>query len=210
MYDLEEQEKIDALRRFWRENGGLIVAAALAFAVAAGAIQGWKYYSRTQAQAASVLFSRLEEAQRKNDPAEVRNVGAQLLEGYARTAYGPMAALILAKVNYEQGDRQAAATQLQWAIDHARDEDTAALARLRLAGIRLDEKKYEDALKLLDAKVSAPFVALYADLRGDALRAQGKTAEARAQYRQALEKMDGDSPWRNLVQAKLDALGPGQ
>ncbi|HWQ37652.1 MAG TPA: tetratricopeptide repeat protein [Burkholderiales bacterium] len=209
MYDLEEQEQIDALKRFWREYGRLIIAAALAFAVSVAGIHGWQYYNRSQAQAASVLFSRLEEAQRRNDLSEIRKVGAQLLEEYARTAYGPMAALILAKVNYEHGERQAAAAQLQWAIDRARDGNTAALARLRLAGIRLDEKKYEDALKLLDAKVSAPFVALYADLRGDVLRAQGKTAEARAQYRQALEKMEGDSPWRNLVQVKLDALGPG-
>ena len=210
MYDLEEQEQLDALKRFWKENGRLIIAAAVAFVVGVGAIQGWRHYNRTQAEAGSALFSKLENAQRKNDLTEVRNVGRQVMEQYGRTAYGPMSALILAKVNYDAGDKKTAATQLQWVIDHAKDPDTAAIARLRLAGIRLDEKNHDEAMKLLDAPVSEGFAPLFADLRGDVLLAQGKAAEARAAYRKALEKVADNNPWRNLVQAKLDALGPGQ
>jgi hypothetical protein len=70
----------------------------------------------------------------------------------------------------------------------AKDDETAALARLRLAGIRLDEKKYDEALALLEAKHAEAFVPLYADLRGDILAAQGKPAEARAATNFALEK----------------------
>jgi predicted negative regulator of RcsB-dependent stress response len=210
MYDLEEQEQIDALKQFWKENGRLIIAVALAFVLGVAAIQGWKHYNRTQSQAASALFAKLEEAQRKNDLTEIRNVGQQLTDRYGRTAYGAMSALILAKVNYDAGDKKAAAAQLLWVVEHAKDPDTAALARLRLAGIRLDEKSYDDALKLLDAPVGEAFVALYADLRGDVLQAQGKSADARAAYQKALEKVGANNPWRNLVQAKLDALGQAQ
>jgi predicted negative regulator of RcsB-dependent stress response len=210
MYDLEEQEKIDELKRFWKENGRLIIAAAIAFLVAVAGVQGWLHYQRSQAEAAAALFGKLEQAQAKNDVTEIRNVGGEILAKYGSTAYGPMSALVLAKVNYDAGDRAAAATQLQWVLDHGAEEEVSALARLRLAGIRLDEKKFDEALRLLDAKAPQSFAPLYADLRGDVLVAQGKPAEARAAYKQALEKIPSESPWRRIVQVKLDALGSGQ
>ena len=210
MYDLEEQEKLDALKAFWKENGRLIIAAAIAFVVSLSGVQGWKYYSRTQAEAASALFATLEDAQRRSDTDEVRNVGAQILDKYGRTAYGPMTAMVLANVSYTAGDREAAQAQLRWVIDRAGDDETAMLARLRLAGILLEEKKYDDALKLLDAPHTEAFVSQYSDLRGDVLVAQGKLAEAKAAYTRALEKAGAQSKWRNVVQLKLDALGSVQ
>ena len=80
-------------------------------------------------------------------------------------------------------------------------------ARLRLAGILLDEKKYDEALKLLSAKSTDAYAALYADLKGDVLAAQGKPAEARAAYQLALDKSAAASQYRALIELKLDALG---
>lgn len=205
--DLEEQEQLDALKQFWKQYGTLIITLAfLGLATFAG-VKGWNYYQRSQAERASALFGKFDEAVRKNDVAQIGSVGAELIDKYGSTAYGPMAALILAKTNHDNGDAAAAATRLQWAIGKAKDEETAALARLRLAGIRLDEKKYDEALALLEAKHPDAFAALYADLRGDVLTAQGKPAEARAAYKLALEKSLPNSNYRNVVQIKLDALG---
>jgi predicted negative regulator of RcsB-dependent stress response len=209
-FDLEEQEQIDALKQFWKQYGGFIVALVIASLATVGGVQGWKYYKRAKAEDASALFMKLEEASRKNDVGEVRRLGGELVDKYGSTAYGPMAALVTAKTNYDAGDAAAASKQLQWAIDHADDEETAALASLRLAAIRLDEKKYDEALKLLDARHGDALVPLYADLRGDVLVAQGKPAEARSAYKVALEKSAAGGNYRNLVQIKLDALGPGK
>jgi predicted negative regulator of RcsB-dependent stress response len=205
--DLEEQEQLDALKQFWKQYGTLIITLAfLALAGFAG-VKGWNYYQRGQSEQASALFGKLEEAVRKNDVAQIGSLGAEIIDKYRSTAYGPMAALLLARSNYNSGDVAAAATRLQWAIDKARDDETVALARLRLAGIRLDEKKYDEALALLDAKHAPAFAPLYADLRGDVLAAQGKAAEARAAYKLALEKSPPNSNYRSVVQIKLDALG---
>jgi predicted negative regulator of RcsB-dependent stress response len=209
-FDLEEQEQIDALKQFWKQYGGLIIALVVAALVAFGGVTGWKHYQRAKAEDASALFMKLEEANRKNDVGDVRKIGGELMDKYPSTPYGPMAALLTARTNYDSGDAATAATQLQWAIDKAGDDETAAMARLRLAGIRLDEKKFDEALKLLDVKHSEPLVPLYADLRGDVLVAQGKTDEARAAYKLSLEKSAATSSYRNLVQIKLDALGQGK
>jgi predicted negative regulator of RcsB-dependent stress response len=208
--DLEEQEQLDALNQFWKQYGALIITLAfLALATFSG-VKGWIYYQRGQSEQASTLFGKLEEAVRKADLSQVAGLGAEIIDKYGSTAYGPMAALLMAKTNYDNGDAAAAATRLQWAIDKAKDDEIAALARLRLAGIRLDEKKYDEALALLEAKHALAFVPLYADLRADILAAQDKPAEARVAYKLALEKSLPNSNYRNVVQIKLDALGPAK
>jgi predicted negative regulator of RcsB-dependent stress response len=80
-----------------------------------------------------------------------------------------------------------------------------ALARIRLAAVLLDEKAYDEALKVLAVKPPASFAALFEDARGDVLQAQGKAAEARAAYQAALSKLGGgEEPARELIQLKLD------
>ncbi len=209
-FDLEEQEQIAELKQFWKQYGTLIVTLALAALLAFAGVQGWRYYKHSQAEQASSLFTKFGEAVRKNDINEIRTLGKQIIDGFGSTAYGPTVALLLAKTNYENGDPAAAAGQLQWAIDKAGDEETAELARLRLASIRLDEKKYDEALRLLESKHSAAMETLYTDMRGDILVAQGKSAEARAAYKTAIEKSLPNSNYRNVVQIKLDALGAGK
>lgn len=210
MYDLEEQEQLDALKAWWRQNGRLLIVAAVAAIVAAGAVSGWRYYQQTQAQRASQLYATLEKAVRSNDVKQVKELAAQLIDKYGASAYGPMAALAAAKVDFEAGDLSSAAARLQWASEEAREEETRAIARLRLAAVRLDEKKYDEALKLLEQKHPESFTGMYADLRGDILVAQGKAAEAKAAYKLALEKLPQQSNYRLLVQLKLDGLGGAQ
>ncbi|HVY08077.1 MAG TPA: tetratricopeptide repeat protein [Burkholderiales bacterium] len=209
-FDLEEQEQIAELKQFWKQYGKLIVTLAVAAIVAFAGMQGWRAYKQNQAEKASALFTRFSEAVRKNDVKEIRDLGKQITDGYGSTAYGPTAALLLAKTNYENGDAAAAATQLQWAIDNAKDAETAEIARLRLAGLQLEQKKYNDALKLLETPHSAAMETLYADLRGDVMLAQGRTAEAKAAYKTAIEKALPNSSYRSVVQIKLDALGGGK
>jgi predicted negative regulator of RcsB-dependent stress response len=115
--------------------------------------------------------------------------------------------LLYAKLLYDTGDREGAKAQLQWVIDHAGEDELKTVARFRMAEIALDEKQYDAALKMLDAKIDDAFSAMFSDLRGDILAAAGKTNDARAAYQAALAKLDAKSQYRAFVQAKLDALG---
>jgi len=141
------------------------------------------------------------------DIKKAREAAGQVMEKYPSTPYAARAALLAAAANYEAGDAKSAKAQLQWANDHAKEDGARDEARLNLAAILLDEKNYDEALKLLTSPASPAFAALYADLRGDVLQAQGKSADARAAYKTALEKLDQKSGYRQLVQIKLDALG---
>ena len=142
-----------------------------------------------------------------NDAKRINDAAAVVMEKYSGTAYAPRAALIAAQVNAASNDVPHAKVQLQWVIEHASEDGLKSVAGLRLASIMLDEKNYAGSLKLLEEKHADSFDALYADLKGDVLNAQGKPVEARAAYKQAFDKLDAKSDYRNLLQMKLDAFG---
>lgn len=206
-YDLEEQEQIAAIKDWWKQYGNLVVLAVVVAALTTTALYGWRYYRHQQTQAAATLYQQLGQAESSNDAKRVRDIAAQIIDKYAVTPYAAMAALAGARASFGAGDLAAAKTQLQWTIDNAREDEMRDVARLRLAGVLLDEKNYAEALKLTEAKPVESFSGLYADMKGDIYVAQGKLAEARSAYQQALDRSEPQSQYRNLIQLKLDALG---
>jgi len=142
-----------------------------------------------------------------NDSKRINDSVAALVEKFGNTAYAPRAQLLAVQANMQAKDLTRAKSQLEWVIAHASESGLQDTARLKLSSILLDEKKYDDAMKLLNATHPEAFIGLYSDLKGDVLAAQGKNAEARAAYKLAFEKLDSKSSYRNLVQLKLDGLG---
>ncbi|MBS4096669.1 MAG: tetratricopeptide repeat protein [Sulfuricella sp.] len=206
-YDLEEQEQIDALKTWWKQNGTMVILAATVFFATVVGVQGWRYYQNTQSAKASLSYGILQSVARGGDIKRVRDAAGQVMEQYPSTAYATRAALIVAGVNYDSGDVQSAKAQLQWAIDHTKESEVRDIARLRLAGVLLDEKKYPEAQKLMDEQSGPSFTGLFADLKGDILAAQGKATEARAAYQTAFDKSGEKSQYRQIIQMKLDSLG---
>lgn len=206
-YNQEEQEQLDAVKAWWDQYGKLVLLVIVGLLVAIAAYQGWQYYRHQRALGAATLYGELDEARQAKEQKKVREIARQIVDKYARTPYAPMAALAAAQAAVATGEADEAAQDLQWVIEHAGQEEMRAVARLRLSGVLLDQKRYEDALKALGTKPDNAFSALYADRRGDILLAQGKRAEARAAYQRALDVSGRTSEYRSVIQAKLDALG---
>lgn len=209
-YDLQEQEQLDALKAWWRAHSNWLTTAATVVLLAVVAYQGWSWYGLRQAAAASALYEEFERASASKDPkdaAKARDLVGTLIEQHGSTVYATIAALRAAKSNIETGDLKTAKGQLTWAAEHGAQKELALLARVRLAGVLLDEKAYDQALQTLKVDVPEAFVAEFADRRGDVYAAQGKVADARAAYAEALAKA-GAQPLRSLIQMKLDALPP--
>jgi predicted negative regulator of RcsB-dependent stress response len=206
--DLEEQEQVAELKAWWTTHGNVVLAVVVAAAVAVVGWQGWRWYQHNQAAQASVLYDTLTKAAQAGDAKALRDAAGTLVESYPRTLYASMGALLAAKFYFERNDLKNAKAQLQWVIDHSPAEDFRDLARLRLAAVLLDEKAYDEALKLLDAPHAPAYDAQYAALKGDVLVAKNQLAEARAAYQLALEKAERrDSPFRESVRMRLEALG---
>ena len=207
VYDLEEQDQLDDLKAWWARWGNTVATVILVAAVAAAAVQGWRWWTMRKAEEAAVLFNAVTVAARANDVAKARDATAQLTDKFAGSGYSPRAAFIVAKMQFDAGETAAAKAQLQWVVDHADEQELKEIARYRLALLMVNDKQFEEALKMLDAKHGEPFAGLYADLRGDAHAAAGRRTDARTAYADALTKFDAKSQYRNYVQVKLDSLG---
>ena len=205
--DLQEQEQVEALKAWWKENGKWVIGALVLGLLSFAGIRFWKSYQSGQAAEASKLYVEVLKQASSNDAKRVGDAADALVSRYGNSAYAPRAQLLAAQANLQARDIARAKVELQWVIEHASETGVQDTARLKLASVLLDEKKYDEALKQLDAVHPESFTGLFADLRGDVLSAQGKVAEARAAYQQAFDKTDAKSMYRNLIQLKMDGLG---
>ena len=206
-YDHEEQEQLASVKAWWNQYGNLLTWLLIIALAGYSGWTGWNYYQRSQSAQASQLYEELQKAVTAKDSAKVQRAAADMQAKFGRTAYSQMSAMMAAKVAFDANDLKTAKTQLQWVIDHGHEDEYKALARIRLAGILLDEKAYDDGLKLLSGDFSPLFAGVVADRKGDILVAQNKIAEARVAYQLALEKTEQQNPGRQLIQLKLDAIG---
>ena len=205
--DLEEQEQLDQLKTFWKQYGNLVTWLLIAVLAAYAAWNGWNYWQRDQAVKAGAMFDQLDKAAQAGDADQAGRIFADMKERFPRTAFTQQGGLLAAKVQFDKGQADAAAASLTWVGANAAEDEYKTVAHLRLAGLLLDQKKYDEALKQLDGAVAKEFEALVADRRGDVLLAQGKPEDAKAAYTKAWQAMDAKVEYRRLIDAKLTALG---
>jgi predicted negative regulator of RcsB-dependent stress response len=205
--DLQEQEQLDALKAFWKTYGNLITWALIAVLGSYAAWNGWQWYQRDQGSKAGAMYDELERAAQTGDVERTQRIHDDLKQRFPRTTFAQQGGLALAKLQVEKAQVDKARETLGRVAEHGGQDELKALARLRLAGVLLDAKQPEEALKQLASVPGKAFEALVADRRGDVLLAQGKREEAKAAYQAAYRAMDERQVLRRLVDAKLTALG---
>lgn len=204
--DLQEQEQVDALKAFWAKYGNLITwTVTLLLAVFAG----WNWYQkleRDKDSAASTMYGELQGAADAGDAKRAAQIFGDMQAKAPKTTFTQLGALLLAKAQADKGDAAAATANLQWVADNG-NEENAAVAHMRLAGLLADAKKYDDALKQLALVKPASFAALVSDRRGDIELAQGQKEAAAKAFKVAYDGLPASAQYRLLVEAKLTALG---
>jgi predicted negative regulator of RcsB-dependent stress response len=205
--DLEEQEQLDQLKHFWKQYGNSISWVLI---LVLGAFASWNFYQywqRSQAAQAAAMYDEVERVVQSGDAAKIDRVFADIKSRFASTTYAQQAGLLVAKQYYAAGNVQGAKSALAWVAENASDPGYQALAKLRLAGVLMESKAFEDALKQLSGSFPANFDALVADRKGDIRLLQDKKAEAIGEYRTAYRNFDDRTEYRRLVEVKLNSLG---
>jgi predicted negative regulator of RcsB-dependent stress response len=205
--DLEEQEQLANVKAFWTRWGNPITWVLIVALGGYAAWNGWGWWQRDQGAKAAALYDEVERAAQAKDLPAAAGIFKTMQDRFSGAAFTEQAALLLAKAQADAGQADAAQATLGWAAEKAGQEEVRTIARLRLAGLLIDAKKYDEALRQLDGATAKEFAALVADRRGDVLAAQGRKDEARAAWQKAWASMDDKLEYKRIVDAKLTAAG---
>ncbi|EPC01922.1 hypothetical protein L861_19930 [Litchfieldella anticariensis FP35 = DSM 16096] len=207
-----EEEQLEAIKRWWKENGKSLIAGVVIAAAGVLGWNAWKDYQANQAEAASMRYQQLISIVGQNELAADNRSRAQELIGeitdnHGDTLYADLAGLIEARLAVSDNDRAAAQAALGDVIENTPREYIRSLARLRLARLQLATDDPEAALATLDEEITSSLEAQRADIRGDAYLKLERDEDARDAYRQAMALAEEHNQPLYGVQLKLDNLG---
>lgn len=209
-----EEEQLEALKRWWKENGVSLIAGV---AIAAAGVIGWnawQSYQENQASAASARYQHLinlTAGSQLDDAtlAEARELVLEITDNHGRTLYADLARLIEARLAVADEDLPGARAALEAVIDASGRDYVKGLARLRLARLQIAKGDAEAALSTLENGVPEALAAQRAEVRGDAHHVLGREGDAGEAWREALELAEARDQPLYGVQLKLDNLGLG-
>lgn len=205
IYSNDEQQ-VEALQRFLKENG-LAIAAGLLIGFAG--LYGFRYYQQNQLEqleAQSAAYSQLlEESQKPDADKEAWLVSAKkFVDDNQSSSYAALTELLSAKEAVLKKDFAMAETQLRWVVTNSKEAEVVALAQLRLARVEAEQAKYKEALATLEVTMPAAFTAQQHELKGDVWLKSGDEVKAKAAYKAAqLVTEMGKNP---LLDVKLNEL----
>jgi predicted negative regulator of RcsB-dependent stress response len=203
IYETEE-EQLDAVKRWWKENGqstivGLVVGIAI--------VLGWNFWQdhkKEQAAQASALYGQLIQAVTEDKKDSAEKLAERIQQQYPKTEYAAYSGLLLAKIKVQQGDPVKAQAILK-GIAAGSNKELINIAKIRQVRLMLASGEYEQGLQLIndvDPATSSSFSGNYDELVGDLYVALDRLDQARTSYQKALEN-GYRSP---LLQLKIDDL----
>jgi predicted negative regulator of RcsB-dependent stress response len=187
---LSEEERLEALQRWWKENKQSVFGGILLGLAAVGGWNMWQGNRQATAEQASNLYQQMLKAVETKQTESALKLGERIAGQYASTAYAEYARFFVAKAKAEMGDLAGARKALEEELAHSGDGNLKLLARLRLGRTLLAAGEVDPALKLVEPVAAADagkFAGLYEELKGDLYAAAKRPAEARKAYEKAKE-----------------------
>ncbi|OOF55649.1 hypothetical protein BKK56_05370 [Rodentibacter genomosp. 2] len=202
-YSIEEEQEINQLKEWWKENGKTIIVA---FILGVSGMFGWRYwqtYQANQIAEASAGYDSLIYAAEQDSAAQKTKL-AEFVQANSKTSYAVFALFDEAKNAVAKQDFAGAEVALQQVLTQSQDELLTSLAALRLSAVQFQLGQLDSALSTLEQVKSAGFNARKILLVGDIQLAKGDTVAAKNSFEQVLQT--GSSLEQQMAQMKLNNL----
>ena len=202
-YSIEEEQEINQLKDWWKENGKTIIVA---FILGVSGMFGWRYWQAHQAEQiaqASAQYDALIYSAQQDEQAKKANI-EQFVQANSKTAYAVFALLDEAKKATEKQDFAAAEVNLNQALTQSQDEVLTSIVALRLSAVQFQLGQLDNALTTLNQVKGESFNARKAILTGDIQVAKGDKVAAKNSFEQA--QQSGSQLEQQMAKMKLNNL----
>ena len=202
-YSIEEEQEINQLKDWWKENGKTIIVA---FILGVGGMFGWRYWQAHQAEQiaqASAQYDALIYSAQQDEQAKKANI-EQFVQANSKTAYAVFALLDEAKKATEKQDFAAAEVNLNQALTQSQDEVLTSIVALRLSAVQFQLGQLDNALTTLNQVKGESFNARKAILTGDIQIAKGDKVATKNSFEQA--QQSGTQLEQQMAKMKLNNL----
>ena len=202
-YSIEEEQEINQLKDWWKENGKTIIVA---FILGVGGMFGWRYWQAHQAEQiaqASAQYDALIYSAQQDEQAKKANI-EQFVQANSKTAYAVFTLLDEAKKATEKQDFAAAEANLNQALTQSQDEVLTSIVALRLSAVQFQLGQLDNALSTLNQVKGESFNARKAILTGDIQIAKGDKVAAKNSFEQA--QQSGSQLEQQMAKMKLNNL----
>jgi len=213
-----EDEQVEALKKWFRENGRMVLTGLLVAGLLAFGGYSWQQRQYRQQELASVDYQNLMQAIQQLDNkatpealATARHLADTLKTDFSSTAYAQFAALFKAKLAVQNNSLDDAEAELQWVLAHEPATEVKLLTQLRLARVLHAKGDNAGALALLDETTAGGYASAFLQMKGDIANAGGDFAAARSAYEKAqeLERKQTIPVNDPLLEMKLRDLAAG-
>ena len=202
-YSIEEEQEINQLKDWWKENGKTIIVA---FILGVGGMFGWRYWQAHQAEQiaqASAQYDALIYSAQQDEQVKKANI-EQFVQANSKTAYAVFALLDEAKKETEKQDFAAAEVNLNQALTQSQDEVLTSIVALRLSAVQFQLGQLDNALTTLNQVKGESFNARKAILTGDIQIVKGDKVAAKNSFEQA--QQSGSQLEQQVAKMKLNNL----
>ncbi len=200
-----EQEQVEALKRWWTNNGRSVIAGVVLAIVVVFGWKAWGSYQQQQAEQASDLLLQMM-AEMEQDAAQAMETGKVLTSDYAGSHYAVVAYMNMASLAVEADDLATAEQHLQAALQSSDSVQWREMARIQLTRVQLAQGDAQAAMTTLDAASGMAYQPQRDELRGDIYLLQGEREKAYVSYQSALSGYNSMPGKAKMVQAKLGEL----
>ena len=205
--NLEEQEKLAAVGHFWKTWRASLSAVAIVALLGLASWYGYGWYQGRQALKAATLYDQILADAQSGDTDKLAASLRAIQGSYASTVQAQQASLLAARIFYEKGQLDPSRAALMAASSSNADKGIQSAAKLQLAGLMIEQKQYDEAIKQLSTGMDPSYAALAADRMGDIYALQGTRQEAIDAYTKAFKALEPEQPYRQMIAAKLGSYG---
>ncbi len=180
-YETEEQQ-VERLKEWWNDNGTPLVVGAV---LGLSAFFGWKYWEHQEVsyqESASDLYLKVSEILESEKKEGLAESAEAVKSEFPKSSYAILSAFQLARLAVENKELDKAAVELNWVLDNHQDNELSAIASIRLARVLIEQKKYQQALPLVEMEENSGYYALANMVKGNAFLAMNKKDDALAAY----------------------------